>query len=156
MRAVLYPDYEAARAKWLSDLALVWSTEPEALCLTDFDYRFGDVAIAVHTMPAGDFLSGKCGYYWKENGRRVAQGVGRLSVHVMRVREGNTWREWLIPLRTETTEVHDSLKRIASASTDPSQIQEEVDKLVVRDDKSRIHQSLFLCAVLPHSVSQLI
>ncbi|KAJ7440789.1 hypothetical protein B0H11DRAFT_2252609 [Mycena galericulata] len=138
MRALVHHDYKVARTHICSQLVSIWATQPDETCFTIFDYRFPAVRIKVHTMDAA-LAGGAQDRYWVDFVERASRSSGRMSLDIVLLREGSRARDWIIPLRRETSEVHDMLKQTASSEgTDPIQMQQMVD-LVKYDNVCEIH-----------------
>lgn len=79
--------------------------------------------------------------YWSDMAARVSRSSGRMSLHVMRLREGKGERDVVIPLRRATSEVPDALKRIAAGVDvlEPMEVQEMIDSVLKEGDMTEIH-----------------
>ncbi|KAJ7669870.1 hypothetical protein DFH06DRAFT_157409 [Mycena polygramma] len=137
MHALLHHDYlrlrTYIRARWVH----MWAANPDMKCSILFDYRMGKVKIKVGNLPpavGGSWMPELHESYWADMVARESRSGGCMAMIVMRVRDGAGNRIFLSPLRRDTSEVQDILKRIA-AEMGPADTLEDAIRLVVQNNK---------------------
>ncbi|KAJ6471901.1 hypothetical protein C8R45DRAFT_1104125 [Mycena sanguinolenta] len=123
MRAVIQEDYDTAVYSICRERMHRMASDRRLLLLTVFNYESTPVQISVRSMPdlgVSDVVEEE----WKYFVDRVGHSHGRMQLHVMRVPEGSTVRIWMIPLRSNTSQVHDAILELAEAT--PHKYDEDV------------------------------
>ncbi|KAJ7181448.1 hypothetical protein C8R43DRAFT_1229332 [Mycena crocata] len=116
---------------------------PDTEYFTLFDFTAHRVDISVHPAADADALS-LLGPHWPAEVARAARSGGRIRLHVMYVAEGDVYRHWFVPLRSDTPRVHDGLRAIAEAlprhrdAWDMLRLVEDIQALVHNDDDPAI------------------
>ncbi|KAJ7247072.1 hypothetical protein C8J57DRAFT_1241222 [Mycena rebaudengoi] len=91
------------------------ANHPADRFFTFFDYTDHPVQISVQSVMnshTSDDLK-NVGSEWAEILSRAGRSVGRVQLHVIRVPEGSDTRLLVIPLRTNSSQVHDALRQLA-------------------------------------------
>ncbi|KAJ7635536.1 hypothetical protein DFH06DRAFT_1436089 [Mycena polygramma] len=140
MRALVHHAYKLTRLETYKILVEEWAIQPDTAFFVLYDSRSGGTTGTVHRashMPPDEADA----RYWADMVARESRSGGRMFLHVMRVREGAGERDWVIPLRSETSKIPDALKRIAAegASLDPKEVEERINKLLEEDEVMEIH-----------------
>ncbi|KAJ7608259.1 hypothetical protein FB45DRAFT_1067616 [Roridomyces roridus] len=146
MRSILHRDYldlklhiytEAVRSMHLSG-------DPDAGYFVMFDYTRGGVIVDVHSLAlkSRDLIwLWELEPEWDEIEARAERSGGRMTIHVMRVREGSLNRRWVVPLRSSNGMVHDELVNLAwdeAYCNWEDGLQSRLEALVVRSDSEVI------------------
>ncbi|KAJ6458846.1 hypothetical protein C8R47DRAFT_1328114 [Mycena vitilis] len=118
LRALLTHDYHTMKYSHIFHTQVMFMTEsPECtMFLTMFDYSKGprvrlEIQCVEHgTVPryVGDDP------LWQNALLRASESGGRITLHVMVIPNGSGDRLFVVPLRTETSQVHDTLTEIAT------------------------------------------
>ncbi|KAF7371948.1 MYND-type domain-containing protein [Mycena venus] len=120
-RALLHHDYQALKADIFARMLRFMNEKPGQRLVVLFDYRLGPVSVTVE-----EFLA-PCEHPqlpYQVPGAPSCEG--RLEVNVMQVGLGRTTLCWFIPMRRDSTQVYDSLQRIARELPQEQQISETV------------------------------
>ncbi|KAJ7271422.1 hypothetical protein B0H12DRAFT_1303365 [Mycena haematopus] len=142
LRTVIQDDY-AARIKSICETQVIFMAKhPGNLFFTFFDYTHSPVKISV-----GNSLSlidpKKVGSEWTKNFSRTSRSRGRIQLHIIRVPEGNDTRLFVIPLRTNSAQIHDALRQLAQSIPTGSKeedVSDEVEGILKRTvDLVEIH-----------------
>ncbi|KAJ7669867.1 hypothetical protein DFH06DRAFT_1468633 [Mycena polygramma] len=123
MRALLHYEFLVLRTRIHAQWAEVWAVRPDIRCSTFFDYRMGEWKPELQQP------------YWEAMVARESRSGGRMVLSMMAIREGIESRVFLVPLRTNTPQVHDTLKRVV-ASLGPESTLQDATRLVVQNSKS--------------------
>ncbi|KAJ7633278.1 hypothetical protein FB45DRAFT_1148955 [Roridomyces roridus] len=139
MRAILHEDYLDLKlsiyTKAVRSMRL--SGDPNAAYFVMFDYSRGDLIVDVHSLALkSEDLSclTETQGEWDETVARAARSGGRMTIHAMRVLEGNLERLWVVPLRSSTGMVHDELINLACAQDSDEGFKSRLEALVARSD----------------------
>ncbi|KAJ7627758.1 hypothetical protein DFH06DRAFT_1304445 [Mycena polygramma] len=113
LRALLHYDYCRIKVRQvhLAEIKFMHS-RPGTPYFVLFDYRLVFPEISVKAIAEADDL--ELGPNRAHNVARAERSGGRIQLHVMRLRQDDTPTYWLIPLRTNTSWVHDGLRKIAA------------------------------------------
>ncbi|KAJ7904007.1 hypothetical protein B0H13DRAFT_2334936 [Mycena leptocephala] len=135
MRVLIHHDYESARVTTIVAQVMYMYEHPGEMFMTVFDYSKGRVGIDVR--PVADYpavqLMGVAGREWSEELSRAARSNGKTEIHVMIVVSSGKLRWFVVPLRTNSSEMHDALKRLAedipAGADTPSILPELTEKI---------------------------
>ncbi|KAJ7916586.1 hypothetical protein B0H13DRAFT_1871044 [Mycena leptocephala] len=119
IRAILNHDYETAKFGTIYPGKVMFMARyPHTNCLTLFDYTHGQVQIHVLDTkgPYAQEHFGVADDNWNHHVARAARSSGRLQLDVAVISEGNKTRHLIVPLCTESSEINDTLRRIALES----------------------------------------
>ncbi|KAJ7869397.1 hypothetical protein B0H13DRAFT_2350989 [Mycena leptocephala] len=137
MRAVVWDDYTENMLAIYQHQVKFIASNPADRFYTLFDYTCNPVEISVesvvdspisHTLQGGGPDS-----EWMKILARVEHSHGRMHLHVVEVPEGSLTHVWVIPLRTNSPQIHEALCRLGnsvSADYDEEEIVEEVGKIL--------------------------
>ncbi|KAJ7663248.1 hypothetical protein DFH06DRAFT_1128578 [Mycena polygramma] len=153
MRALLRHDFQALRLDIYTEQVACMRANPGADYFVLFDYTCGDVSASVVPMvpitAEYDALSATRHIWaaeWAHNEERARRSAGRMTVHLMRLREGDLARSMIVPLRTSSSVVHEGLRGIAAELSvsgdvsDAAEIRRKVEDLCfVNADVVEIH-----------------
>ncbi|KAJ6565504.1 hypothetical protein DFH09DRAFT_1157525 [Mycena vulgaris] len=115
LRAVVQADYADGIHSICAAQVIFMAKHPADRFFTFFDYTDNLVQISVQSVVnshTSDDLK-KVGSEWAEILSRAGRSVGRIQLHVIRVPEGSDTRLLVIPLRTNSSQVHDALRQLA-------------------------------------------
>ncbi|KAJ7621308.1 hypothetical protein FB45DRAFT_1092962 [Roridomyces roridus] len=138
-RAILHRDYTNLKLKIFVQAVTCMraSRDPHAGYFVVFDYSQGggpDIGVYSLAEPSAllDRLAG-AGIQWDLTIARAARSEGRMTIHVVRAREGKFLRHWVLPLRSDSEVIHEGLVKIACAGDGKNQAQ-DVKELVARSN----------------------
>jgi hypothetical protein len=115
LRAVVQTDYADEIHSICEAQVIFMANHPADRFFTFFDYTDHPVQISVQSVMnshTSDELK-NVGSEWAEILSRAGRSVGRVQLHVIRVPEGSDTRLLVIPLRTNSSQVHDALRQLA-------------------------------------------
>ncbi|KAJ7648290.1 hypothetical protein DFH06DRAFT_1209891 [Mycena polygramma] len=116
IRVILHADYQAQKLDILRrQLDFIREHPAEQIMTTVFDYTAGHLRLVVEAMPveastAHRYRDVDCATYHA----RVAQSAGRMALHLVSVQEGPAFTSRMFTLRSNTSVLHDGLRRIAA------------------------------------------
>ncbi|KAJ7482561.1 hypothetical protein FB451DRAFT_1555624 [Mycena latifolia] len=86
---------------------------------TLFDYTCEPVQISIDCVVASPMAAAlkDAGPEWTHLIERLAESKGRIQLHVIRVPHGSDVRFWVVPLRTNSPQLHDALQAFAESSS---------------------------------------
>jgi hypothetical protein len=118
MRALLDCTYITHKGSIYDAIIKFIKTHPDTGYFIVFDYASdGPFSFMVHSLGEGSTVLDtlrKAGIEWEDTVARAARSEGRMTIHVMRVRDGNEKKYWVVPLRSTTGQISERLKRIAA------------------------------------------
>ncbi|KAJ7150650.1 hypothetical protein C8R46DRAFT_1358179 [Mycena filopes] len=141
LRAVLHQDYEANMATTIYPAQARFIAEhPNESFYTMFDYSKGTPQITVESasLPPSRLSSDE--EEWQDLVARAGASEGRMELHVVELAEGDRPRVWVIPLRTNSSRIHDEIRRIAGtipATVDDDSSQALLDAVRAVVDEAR-------------------
>ncbi|KAJ7776881.1 hypothetical protein DFH07DRAFT_979065 [Mycena maculata] len=134
MRALLHADYQRLRFEILLLTLGFMNQQPAETVFVYFDYTSASgvkfqVCSKAEMHHADEHITAP----WD----RVARADGRMALHVMRFRLGQSPYEMVIPLRTTSLRLHDGVRRIASIinTLQPSQVEALLRALMQTADR---------------------
>jgi len=135
LRAVVQEDYADGIHSICETQVIFMANHPADRFFTLFDYTHNLVRISVDSVVnslTSDDLK-KAGSEWTDILSRANRSVGRVQLHVIRVSEGSDTRVLVIPLRTNSPQIHDALRRLARsipAGSKEEDISDEVERIL--------------------------
>jgi len=141
LRALVHHDYTNAKPTLLSKHALFMNAFPGKPFVTVYDYTKGAVNIDLKShasLRASETIFG--GAEWESILSRAAASGGRMGVDVIVTSQPNRPRCFVIPLRTNSSVVHDRLRHLAAelpadrATWDTEQVFAKLTPLVSGED----------------------
>ncbi|KAF8171161.1 hypothetical protein K438DRAFT_1982156 [Mycena galopus ATCC 62051] len=135
LRAVVQADYADGIHSICEAQVMVMANHPADRFFTFFDYTDNQVQISVHSVVNSHIANDlkRVGSEWSEILSRASRSVGRVQLHVIRVPEGSETRLLVIPLRTNSSQIHDALRELARViPTDSKEedISDEVERIL--------------------------
>ncbi|KAJ7621287.1 hypothetical protein FB45DRAFT_139031 [Roridomyces roridus] len=139
MRAILHSNYTKLKLEIFSEAVecMRQSRNPLAGFFVVFDYSQGGPEFGVYSLAeTSDSLKwlSSAGLQWDETVARAARSQGRMVIHVIRVREANTSRHWVVPLRSDSGKIHAQLVKMACAEEGGNEMQ-GFEALVARSNE---------------------
>ncbi|KAJ7093588.1 hypothetical protein C8R44DRAFT_396677 [Mycena epipterygia] len=145
MRALLDYDYAKFKRKIYDQIIRCMKTHPNAGYFIVFDYvSDGPFTVQAHSLAEESItleILRKSGTEWEDTVARAASSQGLMTIHVMRAREGNTARYWVIPLRSPSGQVNERLKHIAAELPSPAE-GEDIPGYFASIDRAQIEERL--------------
>ncbi|KAJ7131991.1 hypothetical protein C8R46DRAFT_1362601 [Mycena filopes] len=149
MRGLLHRDAALFTKLSGSHFATVLSRmqeNPGELLVTVFDYSRGGVTCIVRTLGEERSDDLEADIDWEQHVDRANRSGGRMSLHIMRIPDGKRIRRWMLPLRFDSSALHDGLLGILKTlppDVEDWQLQEvktEVERLLeANEDVLEIH-----------------
>ncbi|KAJ7635827.1 hypothetical protein DFH06DRAFT_1139361 [Mycena polygramma] len=142
MRALIHHDYMRVRAQICRISVDEWAVKPDSSLFTLFDCRTGSSVISKANPSRLEFKEGESqSGYRADLVARESRSGGRMSPHIIRVSDGCGQRDWVIPLRRETSDIPDALKRIAAnlGSLDSTEVDKQIQGVMDANSTSEIH-----------------
>jgi hypothetical protein len=137
MRAVVRDDYTENMLAIYQHQVKFIASNPADRFYTLFDYTCNPVEISVESVvdsPISHALQGGGpDSEWMKILARAEHSHGRMHLHVVEVPEGSLTHVWVIPLRTNSPQIHEALCQLGnsvSADYDEEEIVEEVGKIL--------------------------
>ncbi|KAJ7213069.1 hypothetical protein GGX14DRAFT_696952 [Mycena pura] len=135
LRAVVQQDYADGIPSICETQVIFMANHPADRFFTLFDYTHNllriSVGSAVNSLISDDLK--KAGSEWTDILSRASRSAGRVQLHVIRVSEGSDTRLWVIPLRTNSPQVHNALRQLARsipAGSKHEDISHEVERIL--------------------------
>ncbi|KAJ7116887.1 hypothetical protein C8R44DRAFT_791594 [Mycena epipterygia] len=142
IRALLHHDYTMHASSICKKQVEFMAEHPTCdLLITLFDYCTGHLQIEVHSAahsPLSTILE-EADDEWTDFIARAAWSQGRLQLHVMRVLDGTTTPYWVVPLRSSSSDIFDSLRDLARHPISEGVMDEISDLLEDSQDVLQIH-----------------
>ncbi|KAJ7302906.1 hypothetical protein DFH08DRAFT_945482 [Mycena albidolilacea] len=136
LRFLLHHDYLQARRKILFDQVPILRDNPDCPAWTMFDYRHGGVEIGTHLID----LEGENAPEWLDRVARTVESGGRMQLHVMLLRDGELTKFWVMPLRSNSSFVRDSVVRLGASVVDGTDgLVGAFESLEIPEDVVEIH-----------------
>ncbi|KAJ7645251.1 hypothetical protein DFH06DRAFT_596127 [Mycena polygramma] len=136
MRILVHRHYKAARVATIYPAqVLCMHRYPNEAYLTSFDYSTGHVQIDVQPLsqcPAASAIARLAGQAWTEELSRAAKSNGKTEIHVMVVVSHGSLRSFVVPLRTNSSKMHEALRTLASEIPPGSDTAEMLPQLTER------------------------
>lgn len=137
MRAVVQDDFTENMFAIYQHQVMFIASDPADRFYTLFDYTCNPVEISVESVVDSPISYGLEGggrdSEWMDILGRSEHSHGRMHLHVVEVPEGSVTRVWVIPLRTNSPQIHDAfhqLGRSTSAGYEEEEIGDEVGKIL--------------------------
>ncbi|KAJ7015945.1 hypothetical protein C8F04DRAFT_1204164, partial [Mycena alexandri] len=137
MRAVVRDDFTENMLTIYQHQVKFIANNPANRFYTLFDYTCNPVQISVESvvdLPISHTLQGGGpDSEWMHILARAEASHGRMHLHVAKVPEGSLTHVWVIPLRTNSPQIHEALFQLGnsvSADYDEEEIVEEVGKIL--------------------------
>ncbi|KAJ7504782.1 hypothetical protein B0H11DRAFT_2273314 [Mycena galericulata] len=139
-RALLSLEYESSRARIYLEFVKAWAAKPDAEFFALYDYKNFRLQVTLHEITA-DSDDDESSRYWAYMIARAARSAGRMTLNIMRMREGTGQLDLVIPLRRTTADVPHALKKIATGMTsvDLAEVKAQIDNLLRPDFMDDIH-----------------
>ncbi|KAJ7479497.1 hypothetical protein FB451DRAFT_1239105 [Mycena latifolia] len=152
LRVLMHHDYESARVSTIYPAqVLCMHKHPNETFLTIFDYSQGPLKIlveSIHSHGGIEITAPFAGRAWTEVLSRAARSHGKMEIHLLFVSSGGMARFFLVPLRTNSSAMHEALKKLAKdipAGANTSRILPELTRKIQAlvddegEDVVRIH-----------------
>ncbi|KAJ7438211.1 hypothetical protein B0H11DRAFT_2293981 [Mycena galericulata] len=137
MRAVVHDDFTENMLAIYQHQVLFIASDPADRFYTLFNYTCNVVELSVESVVdssiSHDLECGDRDSEWMDMIGRSEHSHGRMHLHVVQVPEGSVTRIWVIPMRTNSPQIHDAFRQLGcstSAGCEEEEITDEVCKIL--------------------------
>ncbi|KAF7350641.1 MYND-type domain-containing protein [Mycena sanguinolenta] len=130
LRALVQHDYDKARGRLLYQQTLFMNAYPDKAFLTIHDYTDDLPKLETRSGTIFDEVEGFTGIEWNSILSRAAASGGKMGIHVAAIYDPHGTRRFVIPLRAQSSRVHDRQQQLAAETWDKKFVSDELCALL--------------------------